>query len=55
MKKINPLLKHCKKALQTAESWIHDQLDGTSLLKNELSKLEPIRKAIAREEKKCQK
>ena len=33
-------------ALVTAESWIHDQLDGTSHLKGALAELQPCRDAL---------
>jgi hypothetical protein len=42
------LLEAAKLALQSAESWIHDQLDGTSSLESALAKLEPVRAAIAK-------
>jgi hypothetical protein len=42
------LLEAAKLALQSAESWIHDQLDGTSLLESALAELEPVRAAIAK-------
>jgi hypothetical protein len=41
------LLEAAKLALQSAESWIHDQLDGTSSLESALAELEPVRAAIA--------
>lgn len=44
------LLAAAKHALATAESWIHDQLDGTSSLDGELAELEPVRAAIAKAE-----
>ena len=42
------LLEAAEKALAIAESWIHDQLDGTSMLDDELAQLEPVRAAIAK-------
>ena len=42
------LLEAAKLALQSAESWIYDQLDGTSLLESALAELEPVRAAIAK-------
>jgi hypothetical protein len=42
------LLEAAKLALQSAESWIHDQLDGTSSLESALAELEPVRAAIAK-------
>lgn len=42
------LLEAAKIALSEAESWIHDQLDGTSSLDSALKALEPVREAIAR-------
>lgn len=42
------LLEAAKKALAEAESWIHDQLDGTSSLEGALAELEPVRAAIAK-------
>ena len=44
------LLAACKLALETAENWIHDQLDGTSMVEPELADLEPVRQAIAKAE-----
>ena len=52
MKKEEELLKACKKALAVAEGWIHDQMDGTSGLNLELSRLDSVRRAIAKAEKK---
>lgn len=40
------LLEAAKKGLEVAESWIHDQLDGTSLLDSALEELEPVRAVI---------
>ena len=42
------LLDAAELALRTAESWIHDQLDGTSSLESALAELEPVRAAIAK-------
>jgi hypothetical protein len=42
------LLEAAELALQSAESWIYDQLDGTSSLESALAKLEPVRAAIAK-------
>lgn len=42
------LLEAAKLGLECAEGWIHDQLDGTSVLDDALSKLQPIRDAIAK-------
>lgn len=42
------LLAAARLALSEAESWIHDQLDGTSSLEGALQKLAPVRAAIAR-------
>lgn len=42
------LLEAAQKALQVAESWIHDQLDGTSSLEEALAELDPVRKTIAK-------
>lgn len=44
------LLAAAKLALAEAESWIHDQLDGTSGLERALAELEPVRAAIAKTE-----
>lgn len=41
------LLDGCRIALEVAESWIHDQLDGTSSLEGALAGLDPVRAAIA--------
>ena len=35
-------------ALKEAEGWVHDQLDGTSMLKGALEDLEPARKSLAK-------
>lgn len=40
------LLAAAKLALSEAESWVHDQLDGTSALDSALARLEPVRAAI---------
>ena len=42
------LLEAAQLALQIAESWIHDQLDGTSSMDGALLHLAPVRAAIAR-------
>lgn len=42
------LLAAANLALSIAESWIHDQLDGTSSLDSELANLAPVRDAIAK-------
>ena len=42
------LLEAAQLALQIAESWIHDQLDGTSSIDGALLHLDPVRAAIAR-------
>jgi hypothetical protein len=42
------LLEAAELALQSAESWIYDQLDGTSSLESALAKLDPVRAAIAK-------
>jgi len=42
------LLAAAKLALSEAESWIHDQLDGTSALEPALARLAPARAAIAK-------
>lgn len=42
------LLKAAEKALQIAENWIHDQLDGTSSLKGALAQLKSVRQAITK-------
>lgn len=42
------LLEAAQIALSIAESWIHDQLDGTSQLEIALRELSPVRDAIAR-------
>ena len=44
------LLRAAKEALANAESWIHDQLDGTSSLNSQLEALEDVRAAIAKAE-----
>lgn len=43
-------LAAAKLALSEAESWIHDQLDGTSALEPALARLAPARTAIANAE-----
>lgn len=42
------LIKNTKKALNIAESWIHDQLDGTSYLNESLSELDSVRAVLVR-------
>lgn len=42
------LIAAAEAALQKAEMWVHDQLDGTSSLDRALADLEPIRVAIAK-------
>ena len=42
------LLEAAQLALKIAESWIHDQLDGTSSIDGALRRLDPVRAAIAR-------
>jgi hypothetical protein len=42
------LLAGCRTALEVAESWIHDQLDGTSSLDGALAELAPVRAALAK-------
>jgi hypothetical protein len=42
------LLESAQLALKIAESWIHDQLDGTSAIDGALRHLDPVRAAIAR-------
>ena len=42
------LLEAAQLALQIAESWIHDQLDGTSSIDGALLHLDPVRAAISR-------
>ena len=42
------LLEAAQLALQIAESWIHDKLDGTSSIDGALLHLDPVRAAIAR-------
>lgn len=44
------LFDAAKLALRLAESWIHDQLDGTRSIEQELAKLLPVRAAIAKAE-----
>lgn len=44
------LLQAARLALEVAEDWIHDQLDGTGSLDAALAKLDPVRAAIARAE-----
>ena len=50
MKKLT-LLEAAQKALDHAESWIHDQLDGTSHFDHAWKELAPVRGAIKRAEK----
>lgn len=42
------LLEAAELALEVAEGWIHDQLDGTSSLASALAELDPVRAAIAK-------
>ena len=42
------LLAAAQLALSVAESWIHDQLDGTGSIEGELAELDPVRAVIAR-------
>ena len=42
------LLAACKLGLKVAESWIHDQLDGTKFLADALAELDSVRAAIAK-------
>lgn len=42
------LLEAARLGLEVAESWIHDQLDGTSSLEEALAEVAPIRAAIAK-------
>lgn len=42
------LLEAAKLGLMISESWIHDQLDGTSSLDSALLSLAPVRAAIAK-------
>lgn len=42
------LLDAAQLALKIAESWIYDQLDGTSSIDGALRHLDPVRAAIAR-------
>ena len=37
-------------AVRIADSWIHDQLDGTSMLDDALAELEPARAALNKQE-----
>lgn len=46
------LLEAAKLGLRIADSWIHDQYDGTSFLSGALEELTPIRAAIAKAEGK---
>ena len=49
LKAINAeLLEATRHGLSIAESWVHDQLDGTSNLGRALAELEPIRAAISK-------
>lgn len=45
------LLKAAKLALREAESWVKDQLEGTSSYADAMAELEPVRKAIAKAER----
>lgn len=42
------LIENTEKALNIAESWIHDQLDGTPSLNESLSELDSVRAILAR-------
>ena len=44
------LLEAAKLALAEWEDWVCSELDGTSRLKDNLAKMEPVRKAIAEAE-----
>jgi hypothetical protein len=44
------LLDACKKVVEIAESHIHSEYDGTSMLNDLLKDLEPIKKVIAKAE-----
>jgi hypothetical protein len=46
------LLAAAKLALSTAESWIDDLLDGTSMVDGALAELEPVRAALAKAEQR---
>lgn len=47
------LLREAKEALEIAEAMIHDEYDGTGeLLKEQLDRLEPLHRAIAKIEQK---
>jgi hypothetical protein len=42
------IVQAAERALEVAESWINDQLQGTSDFEKALAELEPVRRAIAR-------
>lgn len=44
--KVRVLREATQLALESAESWIHDQLDGTSSLQSALAELQPVRNAL---------
>jgi hypothetical protein len=44
------LLAACKLAAEIADSWIHDQLDGTGTVHKALAELNPVWEAIAKAE-----
>jgi hypothetical protein len=50
--KVRVLREAAELALAIAESWIHDQLDGTSQLEDSLLRLDPVRKALSTTEEK---
>jgi uncharacterized coiled-coil protein SlyX len=50
--KVLVLREAAELALAIAESWIHDQLDGTSQLEDSLLRLAPARKALSTTEEK---
>lgn len=41
------LLKAAKLGLSVSESWVHEQLEGTSIFDGAMKALQPIRDAIA--------
>lgn len=45
------LLRAAELALEIAESWIKDQLEGTTHFKSEMRRLQPIKRAIDRARK----
>lgn len=42
------LVEALEAALRVSESWVHDQLDGTDLLDDALSELDPCHAALAK-------